>query len=66
MTFVATVAAAQAVMRDSGEVPARFPAVVLWRFRIASLGMQAVLWSSLGVTFGAAAGRLLQPRRGPA
>ncbi len=66
VAFLAVVAAAQAVMPDVNEVPARFPAVVLWRFRIASLGMQAVLWSSLGFSFGAAAERLLQPRRGSA
>jgi hypothetical protein len=30
-----------------------FPADLLWRFRIASLGTQAVLWAGLGLVFGA-------------
>ncbi|WP_433326908.1 CbtA family protein [Spirillospora sp. CA-294931] len=29
-----------------------FPATVLWDFRIASLGIQVVLWSTLGLLFG--------------
>jgi predicted cobalt transporter CbtA len=35
------------------EVPAQFPAVVLWQFRIASLGAQAIMWATLGLVFGA-------------
>lgn len=35
------------------EVPTEFPAVTLWRFRIASLGTQTVLWTTLGLLFGA-------------
>jgi predicted cobalt transporter CbtA len=35
------------------EVPAEFPAVVLWRFRIASLGAQVIMWTTLGLVFGA-------------
>lgn len=61
MTFLLVVAVALLVMPEVSEIPAQFPAVVLWRFRIANLGMQAVLWSSLGLGFGAAAERLLQP-----
>jgi predicted cobalt transporter CbtA len=30
-----------------------YPADLLWRFRISSLGMQAVLWAALGLVFGA-------------
>jgi hypothetical protein len=36
-----------------------FPAVVLWRFRIVALGMQAILWSTLGLLFGAVAEQVL-------
>ncbi len=61
ITFLLVVAVALLVMPEVSEIPAQFPAVVLWRFRIAALGMQAVLWSSLGLGFGAAAERLLQP-----
>ena len=34
------------------EVPAGFPASLLWKFRIASWETQAVLWSLLGLLFG--------------
>ena len=34
-------------------VPAAFPATALWRFRLASVGVQAVLWATLGIGFGA-------------
>ncbi len=63
MTFLLVVAVALLVMPEVSEIPAQFPAVVLWRLQIANLGMQAVLWSSLGLGlgFGAAAERLLQP-----
>jgi hypothetical protein len=35
------------------EVPEGFPAVVLWQFRMASLGAQAIMWTVLGLGFGA-------------
>ena len=41
------------------EVPADFPAVVLWRFRIASAGAQLITWTTIGLLFGALAGRVL-------
>jgi predicted cobalt transporter CbtA len=34
------------------EVPGGFPASLLWRFRIASYELQAVLWGGLGLIFG--------------
>jgi len=34
------------------EVPREFPASLLWKFRIASLEMQVVLWLVLGLLFG--------------
>lgn len=34
------------------EVPADFPANVLWDFRVASIGSRAVLWGTLGLAFG--------------
>ena len=34
------------------EVPANFPASLLWKFRIASWETQAVLWAALGLLFG--------------
>lgn len=50
--FIVITAVVQAFLPDINEVPAEFPAVVLWRFRIASMGIQAVLWGSIGLLFG--------------
>ncbi|GAA2144608.1 CbtA family protein [Actinomadura napierensis] len=33
-------------------IPEHFPATVLWNFRIASLGVQLVLWATIGLLFG--------------
>jgi predicted cobalt transporter CbtA len=57
--YVVAVAVAYAVMPGINEVPASFPAVVLWRFRIASLGTQLVLWTAIGLIFGALTQRRL-------
>jgi predicted cobalt transporter CbtA len=40
------------------EVPENFPAIVLWQFRMASMGGQMILWATLGLAFGAAAERV--------
>ncbi len=45
------------------EVPAGFPASVLWNFRIASLSARAVLWGTLGLAFGAMARNCLGHRK---
>lgn len=37
------------------EVPEGFPADLLWKFRIVSLGAQAIIWTTLGLFFGALA-----------
>jgi predicted cobalt transporter CbtA len=60
--YIAIVAIAQILLPDINEVPADFPASVLWKFRMASLGMQAVTWGTLGVLFGVMAERLLKAR----
>ena len=52
LVFIVVVAIAQSLLPDINEVPDALPAVVLWRFRIASLGTQLVLWTTLGVGFG--------------
>src|SRR5271169_5893479 len=57
--FVLVIAAADYLLPDINEVPDRFPAVVLWRFRVASFGVQAVLWATLGIAFGIAAEKYL-------
>jgi len=61
--YIAVVAVAQLLLPDVHEVPDAFPAVVLWRFRIANLGIQAVLWTTMGLLFGYLTERSLQARR---
>jgi predicted cobalt transporter CbtA len=39
------------------EVPEGFPAAVLWQFRVASFGGQAIMWATLGLLFGVFAER---------
>jgi predicted cobalt transporter CbtA len=34
------------------EVPAGFPVTLMWRFRVATLEIQAVMWATLGLLFG--------------
>jgi predicted cobalt transporter CbtA len=50
--FLVVVIVASFVLPSINEVPDGFPAVVLWKFRIASLGMQVVMWTTLGLGFG--------------
>lgn len=59
VAFVVVVAAVQYVMPVVNEVPENFSAVNLWRFRLTSLGMHAILWTTLGLAFGALAERRL-------
>lgn len=56
--YVVAVAAVQALLPTLNESPAAFPATVLWEFRIASLGTQLILWTTIGLLFGA----LITPR----
>jgi Probable cobalt transporter subunit (CbtA) len=51
--YVALVAVTQLALPAVDEVPPGFPATLLWRFRLASLGTQAVLWATFGLLFGA-------------
>jgi hypothetical protein len=59
--FTATVTVAYVVLPGVHEVPRGYPADLLWSFRLSSLGVQLVLWSSLGALFGIACERT-QPR----
>ena len=44
-TYFVVMIVAAALMPSVNEVPADFPAVTLWAFRMASLGAQAILWT---------------------
>ena len=59
--FVALAAVAMWLMPTVDEVPEQFSAVLLWRFRMAALAMQAVMWTTIALVFGALARRLLEP-----
>lgn len=68
VAFLVVVAVAQLILPAVHETPPGFPADVLYRFRLASLGLHATLWLTIGLGFGAAAERLLSaapraPRR---
>ena len=56
--YVVVVSAVAMVLPEVNEVPEGFPATVLWQFRIASLGGQAIMWGALGLLFGVAAERV--------
>jgi hypothetical protein len=58
--FIVIIAAVQIGMPAINEVPAAFPAVLLWKFRIAAIGMQAIMWTTLGLLFGNLAERSLR------
>jgi predicted cobalt transporter CbtA len=55
--FVVVIAAVQIALPAVDEVPEGFPADLLWRFRMASIGIHAILWTVIGVGFGLAAER---------
>jgi hypothetical protein len=57
--FLVVVAVGWLLLPTIDEVPDTFPASLLWNFRLASLGTQAVLWTVLGLAYAA----LLTARR---
>jgi hypothetical protein len=65
--YIAIVVVTGLAMPAVQEVPRAFPATTLWQFRQASVAMNAVLWATIGLVFGAAvphvmAGRPVLPR----
>ncbi len=57
--YVVAMLVAGLLLPGIDEVPEQFPAVVLWQFRVASFGAQLIMWTTLGLLFGALAERLL-------
>ncbi|WP_118178667.1 CbtA family protein [Paraburkholderia phosphatilytica] len=53
LVFIVIIAAVQLGLPVINEVPAAFPAVVLWKFRVAAIGMQVIMWTTIGLLFGA-------------
>jgi predicted cobalt transporter CbtA len=52
-SYLIVVIVVASILPEVNEVPDTFPAVVLWQFRVASFGMQLVMWTTLGLIFGA-------------
>jgi predicted cobalt transporter CbtA len=57
--YIVLVGIAALLLPAVNEVPDGFPAVVLWNFRIASIGAQLIMWATLGLLFGALSQRAL-------
>ena len=51
--YIVIVTLASLLLPAVNEVPDGFPAVVLWEFRMAALGAQLIMWTTLGLLFGA-------------
>jgi len=51
--YLIIVIAAGLALPAVNEVPEQFPAVVLWQFRISSIGAQLIMWATIGLVFGA-------------
>ena len=53
LAYIVLVVIAAYALPTINEVPSDFPADLLWKFRIASLGVQAILWGTIGLALGA-------------
>lgn len=58
--YGAVVLLGQLLLPTIDEVPADFPATLLWNFRIASISTQLLLWATIGIAFGLWAERVLK------
>lgn len=64
--YVGVVALMFAALPNIEEIPAAFSPAALWNFRIASTGVQAVLYAAIGLGFGAATEYAARGAGGPA
>jgi uncharacterized membrane protein YidH (DUF202 family) len=60
-TYLVIVIAGGLLLPVVNEVPSGFPAVTLWNFRIASIGIQAITWATIALLFGFLATHALDP-----
>jgi Probable cobalt transporter subunit (CbtA) len=51
--YIVLVGLAALLLPAVNEVPDQFPALLLWNFRLASVGAQLIMWATLGLLFGA-------------
>jgi hypothetical protein len=61
--YLIVVTAGMLILPPVNEVPADFSATTLWSFRLASLGLEVVLWTTLGLAFGFFAEKQFAPER---
>ena len=57
--YLVVVVAAGVALPSIREIPGDFPATALWAFREASIGMQAVIWLTIGLVFAPLAQRAM-------
>jgi putative cobalt transporter subunit CbtA len=50
--YIALASLAGYLLPSINEVPENFPADLLWKFRIVSFGIQAILWGAIAIIFG--------------
>lgn len=50
--FVGITALVLNIMPTLNEVPSNFPATLLWQFRVAAIGIQLLMWTTIGLLFG--------------
>lgn len=65
LAFIVAAAVAAVLLPTADGVPQGFPAAVLWNFRVASLGIQLVMWTTMGLLFGALVQRHFERGRAP-
>jgi predicted cobalt transporter CbtA len=63
VVFVIVTAVVSHFLPEFDEVPAGFPVTLMWKFRVAALEMQTLMWSVLGFFFGWLADRDLAGHR---
>ncbi len=61
--FVIATAFISHFLPEFDEVPAGFPVTLMWKFRVAAIEMQVLMWSVLGFLFGWFADRDLAAQR---
>lgn len=59
LSYAGIMAAVGASFPSFSEVPDHFPADLLWDFRLASMGVQAVMWGGIAVAFSLLSDKLL-------
>jgi MFS family permease len=63
--FIVAAALGALLLPPINEVPEGFPAAVLWNFRVTSLGIQLIMWTTMALLFGALVHRQLAASERP-